>query len=410
MCDSVFNDPCCSSSLTSFTPTTTTSSITSPTNDAFGRLRVSNPHTVFDAQNRYKLSEKFYSNVLSGGSVTYSSVDSTANLNVTTTSNSFASRETKYVFSYQPGKSLLVMNTFVMNAPQSGLVQRVGYFGTDNGYYLQLSGSNISIVERSKGVDTPVLQSNWNVDKLNGAGPSKYTLDLTKSQIFFLDIEWLGVGSVRSGFVINGNFIICHIFHHANLITNTYMTTACLPVRYEITNTGASSGTLRQICSTVISEGGYEQREQLFCVIGPSAGVTLSGTLVPVCSIRLASERLDAIIQLKQINVAVSTNNDLAQWQLVLNGTLTGATFAATTGGSTNVEVDTAASVISGGRVIETGYAQTGTINTLLNSSFFEAQIGRNSFTNTSDVITLCLIGLSMNPKSYWSLAWAELI
>ena len=406
--DSIFNDCCTDCTNTKVTNTIPNSISTSY--DAFGRFRVSQPYTLFDSQNRYKLSDKFYSNTFNSGSVTYSNVDSVVSLNVTTSSNSFSARESKYVFTYQPGKSLLIMNTFVFNAAQAGLVQRVGYFGPDNGYFLELSSSNLSIVERSRGTDTRVLQTNWNVDKLNGAGSSKVTLDITKSQIFFLDIEWLGVGSVRSGFVINGNFIVCHTFNHANLLSNTYMTTACLPVRYEIRNTDSISGTLKQICSTVISEGGYEPKEQLFCAIGPAAGTTLSSTLIPVCSIRLASGRLDAIVQLKQLNIAVNTNNDLSQWQLIINGTLTGATFAASTGGSTNVEVDTAASAISGGRVIETGFAQTGSINTMLNSTYFEGQIGRNSFTSTSDILTLCLVGLSSNPKTFWSIAWSEVV
>ena len=188
------------------------------------------------------------------------------------------------------------------------------------------------------------------------------------------------------------------------------MPTACLPVRYEIKNTDSVSGTLKQICSTVISEGGYEPKEQLFCAIGPLTGTVLSATLIPVCTIRLASNRLDAIAQLKQINVAVNTNNDLAQWRLVLNGTLTNATFTASTGGSTNVEVDTDASAISGGRIIETGFAQTGVANTPIASTFFESQIGRNSFTQRSDTLSLCIVGLSSNPKAFWSIAWIEIL
>ena len=79
--------------------------------DAFGRLRVSNPVTLFDSQNRYKTNDKFYSNVLSGGSVTYSSSESSVLLNVTTTPGSYTARESRFVFNYQPGKSLLILCT-----------------------------------------------------------------------------------------------------------------------------------------------------------------------------------------------------------------------------------------------------------------------------------------------------------
>lgn len=378
--------------------------------DSFGRLRVSNPVTLFDSQNRYTPNSKFYSNVLSGGSVTYSSNESSVLLNVSSTQNSFAARESRFVFNYQPGKSLLILNTFVMNAPQTGLLQRVGYFGADNGYFVQLNETSLGIVERYLGADSVISQSNWNVDRFDGTGPSGVTLDMSKSQIFFIDIEWLGVGSVRTGFVINGKFITAHVFNHANMVSRTYMTTACLPIRYEITNTYSVSGTLKQICSTVISEGGYEPRERFFCFVGPTSGITLSSTLVPVFSIRLAPGRLDAIAVMKQINIAVLTNNDLAQWQLVFNGTLTGATWTASTDGSTNVQIDTAASAISGGSNIQVGYAQSGNVTSELQSTFYDSQIGRNSFTQNSDVISLCLVGLSANPKAFWSVTWSESI
>jgi hypothetical protein len=261
--------------------------------------------------------------------------------------------------------------------------------------------------------ETLVAQQNWNGDKLDGSGASGLSLDMTKSQIFYTDIEWLGVGSVRTGFVIDGTFINCHTFNHANLVPYTYITTACLPVRYEITNRAATSGTsnLNQICSTVLSEGGYEPKEQLFCQLGPATSTTLASTTpVPLISIRLAPGRLDAIALLRQINVAVQSNNDLARWSLILNGTLSGATSWGAHADSTNVQVDTGSSGISGGRLIEVGFAQTGSLNTSLPSSFFEAQIGRNSFTETSDVITLAAAACTSNPGIFYSLAWAELI
>jgi hypothetical protein len=74
------------------------------------------------------------------------------------------------------------------------------------------------------------------------------------------------------------------------------------------------------------------------------------------------------------------------------------------------VQIDTGSTAISGGRVIEAGFAQTGSLNTNLSVSFFEAQLGRNSFTNTSDIITLAAAECTPSPKIFYSLAWAELI
>jgi hypothetical protein len=156
---------------------------------------------LFDSQQRFALDRSFVSNTATGGNITFIPTQSSANLQVTITNNSFAARESRYVFKYQPGKSQLSMLTFVLGPQSSGNVQqRVGYFGSDNGFYLELS-DNLYFVKRSNVtgtiVTTRVQQNTWNGDQLLGAGASGYTLDITKAQILFFDMEWLGVGSVR---------------------------------------------------------------------------------------------------------------------------------------------------------------------------------------------------------------------
>ena len=203
--------------------------------DAFGRLRTSSPLTLFDSSHRYRDNGLWATSTATGGTSTFDASAGLVNLAVTTTSGSEVIRETTKCFSYQPGKSLLVMSTFTLNPAKTGLRQRIGYYGAANGMYLELDNTTLSFVERSSStgslVETRVLKANWNVDPMDGTGPSKLTLDITKSQILWMDIEWLGLGTVRMGFIINGKFIHCHSFHHANIITSTYITTASLPLR-----------------------------------------------------------------------------------------------------------------------------------------------------------------------------------
>jgi hypothetical protein len=242
--------------------------------DAFGRLRVSNPITLFDTQNKYTDQGPVVSNLVSGGTSTYNQPSNTFALAVTGAGSS-VTRETTKTFIYQPGKSLFVLNTFAMNTPTLGLTQRVGYFNDSNGIFFEVSDTTLNMVIRSSSsgglVETRIPQSSWNGDTLSGSGgssnPSNIQLNPALTQIFWTDIEWLGVGSVRTGFVIDGQYIVCHTFNHANVAgnTTTYMGTAVLPVRYQISSTGPV-GTMRQICSTVISEGGYSPS-------GTSAGI-----------------------------------------------------------------------------------------------------------------------------------------
>jgi len=194
--------------------------------DAFGRARTSTPFTLFDSSHRYEDNGEWVTSNTASSTYGHNANAGLIELTVDTTADAEIIRETKKVFSYQPGKSLNNLNTFVFNSAKENLRQRVGYFGAQNGIYLELDDSTLSFVERSyvtgSIAETRVAQSSWNVDKLDGTGPSLLTLDISKAQIFWMDIEWLGLGTVRCGFVINGQLILCHSFHHANLITSTY--------------------------------------------------------------------------------------------------------------------------------------------------------------------------------------------
>lgn len=387
--------------------------------DSFGRLRVSNPYTLFDTHSRYYDHGQFDTQLASGGNVLYNSNSSTFDLTVNNTNGSSVIRQTKRVFPYQPGKSLLILNTFAMNESKVGLRQRVGFFGAQNGIYFENDAGTLNLVIRSYSsgslVEDRVPQSSWNGDTLTGSGgssnPSGITLNTQLTQILWTDIEWLGVGSVRCGFVINGQFIICHTFHHANITgnTTTYMTTATLPVRYEITNTASTTigSTLRQICSTVISEGGYNQYN-----VSETAGTGLtpkdlgnSGVYRPIVSIRLASSRLDSIILPRQIDV-LSPDVAYFRWKLILNGSLTDATWAGTSSTGT-VQYDTAASAITGGTEIQSGYASSRQL-TELGSDFFAYQLGR-TIAGVSDTLTLAIGSNSNNPDVFAQLGWQEL-
>jgi hypothetical protein len=388
--------------------------------DAFGRQRVSSPLTLFDSSHRYNDNGLWATSTASGGSAVFSANEGLVNLNVNTTSGSQVLRETLKVFSYQPGKSLLVFNTFVMAPAQTNLRQRVGYFGTDNGIYLQLNNQTLSFVERSlvTGVvtETVVNQSAWNVDTLDGNGPSGVVLDITKAQILFMDIEWLGEGTVRVGFIIDGNFILCHKFNHANLIPSTYITTASLPLRYEITNTGvtASSSTLKQVCSTVISEGGYELRGAQQAVGTPITSPTslaVAGTYYPVVSIKLKTTRLDGVVILTAISI-MGVATGIYNWQLIASGTTTGGAWVPASATS-SVEYNITGTSFAGGRILASGFltssAQASVSLDILKEALFSFQLERNSFTSTPYELTLVVSASTNTELIYSSMDWEEI-
>ena len=386
---------------------TSTFTLGTGSTDAFGRLRVSEPYTLFDSKARYYDHNEFSNVNTTGGNVVYNANSSTFELNVTAANGSSVIRETKRVFPYQPGKSLLILATFCMNTPRTNLRQRVGYFTTNNGIYFENDGTYNYLVIRSYSsgalVEDRVRQDAWD-NPFAG-------LNVDRTQIFWTDVEWLGVGSVRCGFVVNGAYVLCHTFHHANIAgnTTTYMTTAVLPVRYEITNTAGTSGAsmMRQICATVISEGGYNA-----FTYSETAGrgtsvlrLSSSGTYYPVVSIRLDSTRLDAIVLPRQVDVLSPTVN-YYRWKLMLNPTLTGANWAGHSSSGT-VEYDTAATAISGGTELQAGYVSSRELSEL-GADAFAFQLGR-TLAGVSDIVTLAMAATSNNADVLAQIGWQEI-
>lgn len=388
--------------------------------DAFARLKVSTPFTVFDSQHRYQENDKWDTLTANSGSVTYRTNESVLDLDVTTASGSKVYRETKRVFAYQPGKSLLVLSTFVFAAKKNNLRQRVGYFGTQNGIYLEQNGNDVYIVLRTYvggSVDDTtyrVAQANWNGDKFNGTGPSGRTIDLTKANILIMDIEWLGVGDVRVGFFVDGRPVIAHTFHNDNLRPTTYMTTASLPMRMEIENLGTtdSASTAKQICNSVMSEAGFEGFSRRYNIAMGTTARTLAtgGTLYPVLSLRLNSNRLDSIIVPSNISTLVTTNN-IAQYRILLNPTFGGTAVSWTThyNGNVDYSIHADGTTVTGGTDIIGGYINTSGLLTVSDINDFNFQLGRTQ-AGVSDVITFAMAGKSNNTDVLTDLSWFEII
>jgi hypothetical protein len=396
--------------------------------DAFGRLRTAQPFTLFDSSHRFSDNGLWVSaNTAGNSSVVFVENQSTIDMNVGTTANAEVIRETTKVFSYQPGKSLLILNSVAFSQPKVNLRQRVGYFGQSNGVYLENDGTTNYLVVRSNTsstvTETRVAQSNWNVDRFDGTGYStqlgfeRTSLDVAKANIFWIDVEWLGVGDVRCGFVVDGKMLPAHVFHHENKVTVPYMTTASLPLRLEIKNTGVttSNSTLSQICSTVISEGGYElfgTQQGIQTLITSPVDLPTAGTYYPVISLRLKStpNRLDAIVILTALSI-LGISNGYYNWQVRTNGSTSGGTWVSA-GDNSSVEYKIGGTSITGGRILASGFSgatnQASSPIDILKEALFKFQLERNSLTNTPYELTLVAAASVNGADIYASMDWEE--
>jgi hypothetical protein len=395
--------------------------------DAFNRLKTSNPFTLFDSQHRYAMNDKWDTFGVTGGTATFSVNESVINMTVGVTAGAKVTKETKRIFPYQPGKSLLVLNTFAFNTPKENLRQRVGYFGLTggatfgtpyNGIYLEQNGLTLSINLASGSLNqtTTANQSSWNNDKFDGSGSSGRTLDVSKANIFWVDIEWLGVGDVRTGFFVDGKPVIAHIFHNDNVHPTTYMTTACLPIRYELENTAttASNSTMKQICSSVQSEGGYEGFARRYNVTKNGSNpttLTTQDTQYPMIALRLNPNRLDSAVVPSNLSVVLeqtaSNKPDTVQYRILLNPTLTGNTWSTHFNG--NVDYNVTATAVTGGTDIIGGYISSSGVLDINSINNFNFQLGRSQ-TGVSDTFVLTMTPINDGAHVYCDLSWFEII
>jgi len=258
--------------------------------DAFGRGRVSETFTLGDYKHLYAIDPNFLDSTANGGSVTFVIDQACCVLATGSNTASYAIHQTKFYHHYQPGKSQLIYSSFNFRAPNRNVTKRTGYFDANDGIYFEQVGSDtadgstvsattqtLNWVIRTYVGGSPseatysttvngvaytykrrVPQSEWNVDKCDGTGASGFKLDITKTQLCWIDFQWLGVGRVRVGFAHAGQLITAHEYYHDNVLPTVYMSNPNLPVRCEIRNTGTTpGGAFDQICSTVMSEGGY---------------------------------------------------------------------------------------------------------------------------------------------------------
>jgi hypothetical protein len=204
-----------------------------------------------------------------------------------------AIRQTHRYVSYVPGKNQHITITFLFGEAVVGITRRVGSFNGENGLFLEQADSAIRVVRRTKtsgsSVDHPVEQADWNLDKLDGTGESGITLDLSKAQFLIIDYVWQGVGRVRWGFELGGVIIYFHQEAFTNVSTVPFVSTPSLPIKLEILNTAGTDAvhTVKEICTSVVSEGGENLPGLGFAVSNEIAARTINTTPVPILAIRL---------------------------------------------------------------------------------------------------------------------------
>ncbi|NDA63500.1 MAG: hypothetical protein EBX50_15890 [Chitinophagia bacterium] len=433
----ITNTAAVSGSVTVLNPTTDIS-VTYPLDagnlDAFGRLRVSSPTTLFDSKTLHNKSSLFWSQtaVGTGADVRFTGENTDASVTLSAAANgAYAIRQTTQRFNYQPGKSQLCLYTGVLT-PVSNAYKRIGSFQsltaapyTPNcGLYFETqtdSPSSIAVVQQNNSFLVPTVSArreNWNIDKLDGKGPSGKTLQLSAANIFLIDYEWLGVGRTRYGFVIDGQVCYCHAFNNAGNVPGAYMLTPNLPVRAEIRQVGAGTATMKMICCSIMSEAGADFTGVTRAVDTGIAGIpiTVTGNRRAAIGLRLQADKLDSVNELLNVSVlglvTGAANIAPIRYELVANPTLGGSAVT-----WTNIDVNSNFQysvvpdntvTVTGGTVITSGYTSQGSTIDLSGFRFEKFLRLGCSVTGVRDEIWLVLTPLATLVASHASITFVE--
>jgi hypothetical protein len=242
----------------------------SPNLTAFSRLRTADARLLGEYRYMYGsgASAQFNDKIVGSGTLVADHNRNCFLANVGTSSGDRVVRQSKQYHPYIAGTSNLGFLTFTLNSPKANVSQSVGLFDDYNGIFFRMNGTTPQVVIRKCADYTTANTSeqivdltNWNIERFDGSmdeyNQSGITIDWTKSQILVVDYQWLGVGRVRVGFVIDGIVYYCHQFTHSNKVTEVYMHQPSLPCRWEIENKGISSSNsqLMVICGSVYCEG-----------------------------------------------------------------------------------------------------------------------------------------------------------
>lgn len=395
-----------------------------PSVDAFGRLRTSNPFTLFDAKQAFDNLPNLWDDQEVSGSGTSSnhSVDLAAStLAVSATTAGNRTRQTFMRFNYQPGKSQFILITFLLDKTGggTGITRELGYGDDDNGIFLVDNEGTYQVVIRSStsgsAVDTAIDQEDWNIDPMDGTGPSGVTIDFSKVQIFEIDMEWLGVGRVRVGFNIDGQSFYVHQFLHANIISTVYMSSPNLPLRYKIANDGTGvASSMDAICASVVSEGGLENNGIIRSAnIGTTPiNANTTGTTYALVGLRAKTTHIGANLRIISQSVLAGTTDDFI-WSIRFNPTVAG-TFTYSDLSDSGVQLaygDTAGNpstnTVTGGQLIASGYSIGRVAD---RAEVFTARHLGAAIDGTRDTLVLCVTPITGNADIYGSITWRELL
>lgn len=387
--------------------------------DSYSRVRVVTPQVLFGIYFSNSTHPLLLNTSTTGsGTTSFQANNAALRLSTTTASGDQVIVQTKRYLRYNPGISYFLGVSGVIGANKTNVRKRFGYFDANDGFFFEQTGTDFAIVTRTSTsgspVDTRVVQSSWNLDKLDGTGPSGVTLDTTKHNLFVADFVWQGAGPIRFGVMLGRTIVYIHEVQNGNVNSFPYLRSPSKPGRIEITNTGAVATSTNMDISCLSAEKEGIEDDFASETFTKSNGVTNktanSTTPLPVLSIRPKAtfNGITNRVPLLLNSFELFAVQDSVYVQVLYNPTLTGASFTSVNTNSA-AEYDTSATAVSGGSILFEGYVPGGGkgadnfVNTLQ-----EIVLGLDIAGSVQDIITVTAAKLNGNSDVYAALTWEE--
>lgn len=171
----------------------------------------------------------------------------TGTITVTANSNTITGTNTRFTEQLRVGDKIVIR----------GMTHYVTLIISNTVMYVtsDYRGSTSAGVKASLVKETRIPQSQFNIDRIDGTGPSGFNVDLSKMHMMGIQYTWYGAGFID--FMIrgsDGNWVYVHRIKNNNVNFEAHMRTGNLPVRYGIDNEGANSSltaTMTNIQTTV---------------------------------------------------------------------------------------------------------------------------------------------------------------
>lgn len=401
--------------------------------DAFGKTRVSTPHSIFSSKLLHADNQALLwaEDLLSGSMATSGPTEPKPFIDFTSTDVTAGQRcrQTFRRFNYQPGKSQQILMTGILelaSGTKTGCKRRIGLFDDNNGLFFESDAGTVNVVLRTNDTGTPVdvqfAQASWNLDNMDGDGdtanPSGETLDIEKAQIFVMDFQWLSVGRVRFGLEHDGHVHYVHEYNVANIGVIPWASTPNLPLRYEIITTSSSGVcSMRCICAAVISEGGTEEIgiTRYKSTAGAAVTCATDNIVYAIVGIKLKSTHIGHTVKMLKAGLQIQTTSDSGEWILLFNPTIAGTfTYSNLANSAVMTAIGAAANTVTSGTEIDGGFLEatsggggSGSDSSILDSALL---LGAD-IANVVDEVALCFRpnAGTINIEVEGSLTWKEI-